>query len=682
MMTSEEDGKNEIERPEKRIRVSSKSQQCFEKWAYHLSKNKYYPLQWNLIESDLANNVQHNEQLKQQIFCCTPDDIEFENADKEEIYTKLYNDIKARNEAIFDDLRSVIHFILFSNYSPLSIAIEPKSSEIKCTDFDTNVDRILDCIKILSLLTKYDIITGYDTPDDIRRALDKLEIQSTKYRNAIMQSFIHLIVSMNNKQKWALIRITLNVEGFKKSQQQQQQQRLGNESNEFKEIIDDEFSLYGADNYLKYRYYSKYAGWRIDLQTRTDIVENLLFRGIEPMRIVLERNNREIFDKMNDIDTKNIEINNIETDWNIWIDKLLIANGDNVKLSKYDKKQLLAVISPFIIYPFFENAKMRMNNLLIDHITMNNDCITVIMQYLFIPDSNFADYYHKYKENLLCKSMEFLVYLDIIDNIEKNKYFQNIFNERFDDAIFLKFLFDNFESDIMDHMNKIEFWTKILLKYLSNVRLSVFGYYKLLSKVIDRFMYNSKRLKHSFKQYMEILSSPLLNDKDISDILNYSDEDNHTLLISTISSNLSGILQKHEMQIIDTLLSYKQIDINIRNLNTYSSHCHSLFHYVAWNHLSLLCSKLLKTKKIPIREICASINICVKKEKWISYDNSARIVALKIGKYLTNFQRINHKKLNTKDKKLINSTAKRIRKFLRRHRRFTDKSDSDDDDQS
>ena len=65
-----------------------------------------------------------------------------------------------------------------------------------------------------------------------------------------------------------------------------------------------------------------------------------------------------------------------------------------------------------------------MFNLLNDYIPMNIDCINVIMQYVYIDNSVYGDFNHKYKDNLLFKSMEFLVYLETIDDMEKNKYFQ------------------------------------------------------------------------------------------------------------------------------------------------------------------------------------------------------------------------------------------------------------------
>ena len=67
-------------------------------------------------------------------------------------------------------------------------------------------------------------------------------------------------------------------------------------------------------------------GWRVHLQTRTYIADNLLFRGIEPL-IVLDRGNKQIEKKDKFV----------ETNWNIWIHKLFKENLDK-KLTNQIKK--------------------------------------------------------------------------------------------------------------------------------------------------------------------------------------------------------------------------------------------------------------------------------------------------------------------------------------------------------
>eukprot|EP01083_Nonionella_stella_P024529 67656_1 len=606
----------------------SKTQKCLERWALALIENEYYHIPWDVITSDLRETVQNHQALKQRICCSSSDDIEFETIEQSETYDKMYWKLMKRNEKIFDDSTlqhiDVVRFIIQSYSSPLSLALYPKHSVIKCKDYHKNIQRMLDSMRIIKLLIQYDVIIGYDVADDIRRALDILNTQQTRYRKTIIKEFVDVILALNGKQQWILINITLNT---------------------------DEKTI-TREGLLSYNYFSKYSygSWSLGLATKTYIVQRLLFRGIQPFAFVIENDN----------------IHSTQHHWGVWLERLSTLKSTEMN------DNLEALVSPFMIYPFFKKAKTQMLDILTEYVPLHNDCIAVILDCLYMDDVLYTSCYSKYRNDLQCKYVELLLYLKRVENVTKDKYFHTqIFESQFDDPLFLQSFFTLFERDILEHMD-LRFCRKILIKYKSYCRLSIKGYHHILSKVIEQTL-TERDKKYKFSQFMEILSSPLLNDKEVANILNYSDDSHHTLLVQIINANRKECLVRNSMNIWNTLMNHKHIDINIANRcrNEFNENYSNAFDCAVCRCRTVLVSILLRSNKVVLSDVCQSMNACMQRDNWgANATNRSRIVALKIGTYLVQIQCGRKPMRNKKKIKMVKKTRKEIRTYLKTHKKY------------
>ena len=399
---------------------------------------------------------------------------------------------------------------------------------------------------------------------------------------------------------------------------------------------------------MRGNFWSHHDGWDITIPTNTDVMQQLLFRAVKPFQFVTK----------SDIQ---IEIKD-EQEWRKWFDSLIaelnINNKDNyTKLSNMDRDHLRAIVSPFIIYPYYSEARNKMFGILSEYVPMHQDCLSVVLQYIYIDNTIYEYYYNKYKDNVLIKAMELSFYMKLMPNVAKNKFFEkHIFSKRFDDPLVLKLYLKYFEERAIDGTLDLNFWRKLLVKYKDDIRLTNKGYYDLLAQVMVQICYWQK-YKLDFRKFMDLLSiSPLINESDIHRILNYYDSDDDTLLMRAI--RMFGTRKrtvKHEMVIMKCLINHKQVDI----INTFQTSSNA-FHLAVCHDKSSICNMLLNTHKIPIDVMCNVINGFVVGQgvKW-------RKNMAKLGTYLTYIYQ--HKRLNKRKKKLVKETRQKIRRYLRRY---------------
>eukprot|EP01084_Bolivina_argentea_P261702 442375_1 len=624
--------------------------QCFIEWVQNIEnatsegkKIERVYLNWKLIELDL-NRCAKNAMLRHKIWRPMPLKNEgylrgYQNPEA----GKIYEQYKEKNMTSFAERSSIVDYILNGTNSPIEKMYWVDG--VYCNDekdnyyiHPSNLFAIgTDAVHILKLLVKCNILF-IDDISSRKRTTVRINGQT------VVKSEYITIGETLQKEVMRLLKHQSHHEFMKECIDclvliDEKNTEFNMKLNTFAQIIYDE-----KDEQWNCKCFSNMHDW---VPLKSKIWETLLFRGIKPFQC-------ETFP-----DTK-------------WME--LFIHEYTICTQSKNTDNLEALVSPFIIYPYFIKAKYSMKRLLMEYIDIfHEDCIYVILSYVFPDDMVYTNCYNEYSEQSAIKAVEFLSCLKIINDSVSFTASQeeDLFLRRYSDDIgCIKYCFDHFQEKSMELMD-IMYVYKLLTKYTLLPRMSIDFHYKFLKKVIrvgadgyhSQFYYTCKGKRRQIPK-LELFQSYIssLNREMVGKVFNYSNKNVTLLMEATTFKHLFTCNNDHFL-IIRFMVNHKSVDINndfvLKEMNANVK----VFETAVENKRINVISVLLQSKKISSQLICKTILYHLRTRTYERHKYRDRNKVKSIQRFLNLRAR---KFGNPRERKMLTRTAKMLKKWLKR----------------
>ena len=449
------------------------SLKCFMKWAHFIVKeSKVIDLDWNNIENDLK--YQHllyhkynGDSLRKIYFNWIVDKWDMEP----ETWQRMEK-TNPENRKLFNDEPTIIHFILRSlswneSLKAMDLAKAVKQGAI-----------------ILKLLFKYDVITGDEALifgsfgesiyEKISSRLGDIdEYFENEYKINVVNEYFDLLWFCMNKRN------TINDGIFR--EEAMMKIECNNNRISSRNLLSREYGT-GWCHGQHFRHY---------FSNKTKIIQKCLFYGISPLSISIEKGSA-VMDTIKDI-------NQTCYDFDANMFKQILLNELEMKMNSNSSRiwklwRKIHLVSPLIIFEFLDDVKHDMFNVIhqstkwmdVSDILMK-EIIKITIEYLYV--GHKFDFYDKtiyYKHEMDINVYLLMGWIGQFPMIEGSK-FDQVFNEKYNNKQFAKYLFDNYADTIISAFilqkdSNLEYLHKLMMLQIPELKHC----YYLLFAIVDQ----------------------------------------------------------------------------------------------------------------------------------------------------------------------------------------------------